>query len=66
MAKNPIIKVKLRGRYRRCELLRVYRDGAIKNSNGKIVETPEEIDVFNLLGLKWLDPQDRKDRPWRE
>jgi len=33
-------------------------DGYLRH-DGKLVETPEEEDVFDLLGLEWVEPQQR-------
>ena len=36
------------------------KDGAIQNrSTGEIIETPEEADVYNLLGLPFVEPEKR-------
>lgn len=34
------------------------KDGAIWNKD-KMVETPEEKDVFDLLGIQWIEPRER-------
>jgi DNA polymerase/3'-5' exonuclease PolX len=47
---------------------RVWRDGRFERdangkkvwkSHGEALETPEEEDVFRVLGLKWVDPEER-------
>lgn len=34
------------------------KNGALQNGF-KIIETPEEIDFFNAIGLPWIEPKDR-------
>lgn len=38
----------------------VVKDGRIWTTGSVPLATPEEIDVFNALGLAWLDPQERE------
>ena len=33
----------------------------VRDSDNHVMETPEEIDVFNLLRLAWVEPKDRID-----
>lgn len=35
------------------------RDGHIENGRGQVVETPEERDVFEFLGIDWIEPEER-------
>lgn len=37
-----------------------FRDGKLFNEVNQEVKCPEEIDVFNALGLAWIEPQDRQ------
>jgi DNA polymerase (family 10) len=34
-------------------------EGVLHDSRGRAVPTPEEADVFRVLGLDWIDPADR-------
>lgn len=36
-----------------------FEEGAIRNGAGKVIPTPEEKDLFHLLDLPYLEPQDR-------
>lgn len=41
------------------------QDGSVwDEENGKKIETSEEIDFFNLCGLKWIEPSQRMARWW--
>lgn len=35
------------------------RDGALRDSRNKIIETPEERDFFEAIGLDWIMPENR-------
>lgn len=37
-----------------------FAEGKLRDSNWKPLPTPEEIDVFNALGLDYIEPKDRK------
>ncbi len=37
------------------------KDGGIYDSEGNLIEMPEEQDFFKFLNLPWLDPRDRDD-----
>ena len=38
------------------------RDGALHDAHGNVVETPDEWDVFRVLGLDWIPPHERRGR----
>lgn len=35
------------------------RDGALHDADGNVIETPDEGDVFRVLGLDWIPPHER-------
>jgi DNA polymerase/3'-5' exonuclease PolX len=41
----------------------ICKDGYIMKPDITKIKTPEEIDVFNLLGIKYIEP---KEREWKE
>lgn len=41
-----------------CPAYLSFRDGRIWN-NGQAIDTPEERDVFEALGLAWIEPEER-------
>lgn len=39
-------------------------DSGLCRESGELFPTPEEEDVFNALGLRWIDPTTRDERTW--
>jgi DNA polymerase (family 10) len=43
-----------------------FADGRVYDWQANELETPEEVDVFDALGLPWIPPSERDDDKWRK
>lgn len=62
-SRQLVVPINHRTRDDRRGLLPAYlrvQDGLRHIRDGEQVPTPEEIDVFKVLGLRWLEPEDRR------
>lgn len=43
-----------------------FHEGRLYGDGGRLLDTPEEADVFKALGLPWIPPEARDDNQWRD